>query len=44
MKTPKCCKNFMELKGDYEYSEVGCARMFFQCKKCGEVVTTNELL
>ncbi len=42
MKTPGCCNKFMELKGVYPYS-IGDARMFFQCKKCGKVIITNDL-
>ena len=42
MKAPICCKKFMELKAVIVTPAMGYDRMFFQCKKCGEIETESN--
>lgn len=37
IKTPECCKKFMELKGGAVSPHLSDEVFFFQCNKCGRV-------
>ena len=44
MKTPICCKKFMELKTSTEQIRYkGPIKLIFQCNKCGMVRTVTKI-